>query len=73
LRQQFVERIRLKHGARKQVRADFRAFFEDADIELRGLLFCTNGTGEACRAGADHDHVVFHHVAFGFSHFYNPD
>ncbi len=50
------------------MRADFRAFFDDADGDLApgggGELLQADGGGEPGGAGADDDHVIFHPFAF---------
>ena len=68
VRDQFVERARLQHRARQDMRADFRALLDDADADL-GLgggreLLQTDRRREPRRPGPDDDHVVFHPLAF---------
>ena len=65
--QQFVERARIENRTGQDMRADFRAFFEDADLNLRALLLGkllqANRGGQAGRAGADDHDIVFHRFA----------
>ena len=69
VRQQFVQRLRVDHGAREDMGADLGAFLEDADAELASRLVCellqTNGGSEPGRAGADDHHVIGHGLAVG--------
>src|SRR5262249_44704242 len=57
------------HRAGEDVRADLRAFLEDADrrfgAALGGELLQPDRTGQPGGAGAHDDHVVFHRFAFG--------
>ena len=64
-RQQPVEADRIDHRAGEDVRADLRAFFQEHDGKLGVDLLQPDGGGQARRAGADHDHVVFHALALG--------
>ena len=66
--QELVQRSRIHDRARKDVRADLRAFFENADRDLvaafRRELLQANRRGEAGRAAADDHDVVFHGFAW---------
>ena len=61
---QLVERDRIDHRARQDVRADGRGLLDHADAELGLELLEPDREGEAGGAGADRDHVVFHDIAF---------
>ncbi len=65
---QRIEADRIDHGAGKDMRADFRAFFDQADrnveILFRRELAQTDRRGKARRAAADDDDVIFHILAF---------
>src|SRR5207244_804203 len=67
---QLIERDGIDHRARKNVRADLTAFFEDADRDvasgLAGKLLEANGRAQARRAGADDHHVILHGFALHF-------
>ena len=66
--EQFRERPRLEHGARKDVRADLGTLFQDTDRDvpaaLLGKLAQTNRGRQAGRPGADDDDVIFHRIPF---------
>src|SRR5208283_2933190 len=49
---------------RQNVRADFRAFLQHTDRELRVQLLDSDRGGKARWAGADHNHVKFHRLTF---------
>ena len=62
--EQLGERLRVKYRAREDVRARLGAFFQHHHRDVLGFfcgeLFQADGGGQASRAAADHDHVVFH-------------
>ncbi len=66
--QQFVDRPGVHHRPRQGVRADFGAFFQDADANVLatagGELLDADRGSESRRTPADDHHVVFHCVAF---------
>src|SRR5579862_1576079 len=68
IRQQLIERARLEHRARENMRPDLGAFLDDADRELaarfRGKLLQADGGGKPRRPRTDDHHVVFHPLAF---------
>mmetsp|Transcript_96076 Transcript_96076/g.233404 ORF Transcript_96076/g.233404 Transcript_96076/m.233404 type:complete len:321 (+) Transcript_96076:1168-2130(+) len=69
VRHQLVQRVRLEDVAGDDVRADFVAFFDDADGEvglgLQRQLAQADGGRQPRRATADHQHVVLHaHLAW---------
>ncbi|EKY09918.1 hypothetical protein HMPREF9120_00196 [Neisseria sp. oral taxon 020 str. F0370] len=69
---EFVEGFGVENGAGEDVRAHFRAFFDDADADVAavfgGKLFEADGGGESGGARADDEHVVKHAVAFDGVH-----
>ena len=62
--QQFVERARIDHCARKDMRADFGAFLQDADRAFGADLLQPDRSGQAGHACPDDHHVVRHRFAF---------
>jgi len=63
-RQQCIERPGLDHRAGQDMRADRRRFLDHADAEVGLELLEADRERQACRTGADRDHVVFHDIAF---------
>ena len=67
VRNQLVQGARFQHGARKQMRAHFRALFQDADGNLALLLGCQlfqpDRRTQARWPGADDHDIVFHYFA----------
>src|SRR5438034_52255 len=67
IRNQLVERNRIDDSAGKNVGADLRAFFEDANGDLAALLLRdllqANGCRQARRTTPDDNHVVVHRFA----------
>ena len=62
--EQLIKCFRINHRARKDMRAHFRAFFEDADRGFGIKLFQTDRAGQPGRA-ASHDHnIIFHRLPF---------
>ena len=63
----FADGTRVHHRTGQDMRADFRAFFYDADADLhtvfRGLLFQADGRGQAGGAATDDEHIVLHGFA----------
>ena len=59
---------RIHDRAGQRVRAQFGAFLQDADADflafVGGQLLQADGGGQAGRSAADHDHVIFHRLAF---------
>ena len=76
IREQLVERARLEHGARHDVRANGRALLDDTDRELsiRGARELREPTRrrEARRARADHDDIELHTLAGHVDHRRRP-
>ena len=66
--QKFGEGFGVDDRAGEDVRAHFRAFFDDADADVAAVFLCelfeADGGGEAGGAGADDEHVVVHAFAF---------
>jgi hypothetical protein len=64
---EFGQGLGVHDGARQDVRAGLAAFFQhhhrDVLAFFGGQLFQANCSGQAARAAADHDHVVFHGFA----------
>ncbi len=73
LGQKPVEADRINDRAGENMRAGLGALLDDDDGEIRRNLLQANRRGEAGRARADHDHVIFHRFAWRqlriFSHF----
>ena len=65
---EFIEGDGVHHGARKNMGADFRAFFQHANRDIGGELFQADGGGEARRAGANDDDIIFHRFALNLLH-----
>ena len=63
VRDQLVQRARLDHGARQDVRADLRALLDQADRGVGRALFQTDRGRKPGRAAADHHHVELHRLA----------
>ena len=67
--QQFVERARLDHRARQDVRTHLRSLVHHADRQRLsgrfGQLAQADGAAQSRRAGPYDHHVVFHEFAFG--------
>ena len=67
IREKLRQRDRVDNGTRKDMRADFRAFFDQADRNLAALLsgklFQPDGRTQASRPTAHDDHVIFHRLA----------
>ena len=67
VRDQFIQGAGVQHGPGEDMGANFGAFFQQADAQ--GLIlalrqvFQVDGGCQASRAGADHQHVVFHDFA----------
>ncbi|MDT4856373.1 hypothetical protein FQZ97_907610 [compost metagenome] len=65
---EFGQRQRVHDGAGQDVRTQFRALFKHADADflilLSGQLLKTDCGGQAGGSTADHDHVIFHRLAF---------
>ena len=77
VRDQFVQRTRLQHRAGQDMRAHFRALFDDADGDfLAGFLFQllqADRGGQTGRARAHDHHIIFHAFAFDrFGHSTDP-
>src|SRR3546814_10207677 len=72
--QQFIERLGVDHRARQDMRADFRALFEDADRKLASRVIRTLLEPDRRRqprwTGADDHHVIRHR--FTFAHKISP-
>ena len=68
---QLVERARIDHRARQDMRADLAAFFEHADADLAALLGAklleADRRRQAGDAGADDDDIIFHRFAVAHS------
>ena len=68
--QQFVDRARIHHRARKNMRTDLGALLDHADADFvalsGGQLFQADRCGKPGRARAHHHYVIFHR--FTFSH-----
>ncbi len=58
-----MQGARLDDGAREDMRADFAAFFDDADGQVRVQLFELDRGGQTRRAGADDQYVELHGLA----------
>ena len=71
---ELVQRARLQHRAGENVRADFRAFFYQADIDfallLRGDLFQPQSRRQPRRPAADNQHIKLQN--FAFAHKFTP-
>ena len=63
VRDQFVERDRIDHGARQNMRADFGTLLHHDDVEIGVELLQPDRRGEARRPGADDHDVEFHGFA----------
>ncbi len=61
---QLVQRPRLQHRAGQDMRPHFRAFFDDADGNLRIQLTDADGGGQARRPRAYDHHIEFHGFPF---------
>src|SRR5882762_7564300 len=72
IREELVERPRLKDGAREDMGADLGALLDDANPELaprrRGELLQTDRRRKTGRPGPDHDDVILHPLALDFRH-----
>ena len=64
LGEQFIERTRIDHRPRKDMRADFAAFFEHDDLEVLVDLLQPDRGCQACHATADDDDIAGHRFAF---------
>ena len=64
LGEQFIERTRSDHRPRKDMRADFAAFFEHDDLEVLVDLLQPDRGCQACHATADDDDIAGHRFAF---------
>ena len=64
VRQQLLEGDGIEQGAREQMGADFRSFFQHADREIGIVLLKGDGCTESCGAATDDDDIKFHCFAF---------
>jgi len=67
IRKQFIHGAGIHDGARQDMRARLRAFFNHHHrylfVGLCGQLFDANGGGQSSRPSTNHYHVVFHGIA----------
>ena len=68
VRQQLVQSTRIHDGAGQDMGPHLSAFFQDTDADFLffflGELFQTYRGGQACRASADDNNVIFHRFTF---------
>ena len=68
---QLVQRLGIDHRTGKDMRADFRSLFQDADAQfvpgLAGQLLQADGGRQARGASPDDNHVINHRLPFGHS------
>ena len=62
--QQLVERLRIDHRAREDMRADFRALFKDTDSQIGIDLFEPDRRAKTRRPAADNDDIIRHRFTF---------
>ena len=69
--EQFLERTRLEYVSGKNMGADFGAFLDDDNAEIRtgfaSQLLETAGRRQPGRTGTDNDHIKLHGFAFDFA------
>ena len=64
IRQQFVQRLRVNHSTRKDMRADFGSLFKDADARVGRLLFYADRRRKSCWPSANNNNIIGHRLAF---------
>jgi uracil-DNA glycosylase len=62
--QEFIQRPGIDHRTRKDVRADFRTLFQDADRNFGVHLLQPDRGGQPCRPPANDDDVIRHRFPF---------
>ena len=68
VRQQFIQSLGINNRARQNVRADFRALFQNTNRDLGIGLFQPDRSGKAGWPATHDDHVIRHRFPFAHAH-----